>query len=73
MDPGTIIGYAAAYLATLTAIFLLYLPEIVLLVALLIAGGLLQLLLMPFVFLVRKLRGRPDVDMDTSWLLDRRL
>ncbi|WP_104046163.1 hypothetical protein, partial [Arthrobacter sp. ZGTC412] len=51
-------------------VFLLYFPVVVLCVVLLIAGGVLQLLLLPFVILVRKLRrSRPKPDMDGSWLL----
>jgi len=72
MDTGTILGYAAGYIAAMGGIFLLYLPVIVLLVALLIAGGILELLLLPFIALVKKLRRRPPPDLDASWLLDRR-
>ncbi|MEW1808424.1 hypothetical protein [Pseudarthrobacter sp. NPDC080039] len=71
MDTGTLLAYAAGYIAAGVGVFLLYLPDIILLVALLIAAGLLQLVLLPFVFLVRKLRRRPAADMDPSWLLDR--
>ena len=71
MDTGTILAYAAGYLATMGGAFLLYLPVIILLVALLIAGGLLQLLLLPFIALFKKLRRRPEPDLDPSWLLDR--
>jgi cytochrome c-type biogenesis protein CcmH/NrfF len=74
MDAGTILGLIVGYLATITGVFLLYSPVIILFIALLIAGGLLQLLLMPFVLLIRRLRRRPqtDTDTDSSWLLDRR-
>jgi uncharacterized membrane protein (Fun14 family) len=72
MDTGTILGYAAGYVAAMGGVFLLYLPVIVLLVALLIAGGLLQLLLLPLVLLVRKLRRRPQPDLDPAWILDRK-
>lgn len=71
MDTGTILSYTAGYLAAMGGVFLLYLPVIVLLVALLIASGLLELLL-PFITLFRRLRRRPEPDMDPSWLLDRR-
>jgi hypothetical protein len=70
MDTGTILGYAAGYMAAMGGIFLLYLPVIVLLVALLIAGGLLELLFLPFIALFTKLRRRPQPDMDPSWLLE---
>lgn len=72
MDTGTILGYTAGYLATVVGVFLLYLPVISLLVALLIAGGILQLLLLPFIALFKRLRRRPQPDMDLSWLLDRK-
>ncbi len=72
MDTGTILAYAFEYLATIAGIFVLYLPVIILVVALLIAGGLLQLLILPFAALVKKLRRRPPADTDPSWLFDRR-
>ncbi|MET4147182.1 hypothetical protein [Arthrobacter sp. UYCo732] len=71
MDTGTILGFIFGYVAAVAGVFLLYLPDIVLFVALLIAGGVLQLLLLPFIFLVRRLRRRPQLDTDASWLLDR--
>jgi len=69
MDTGTILGYAAGYVATMGCVFLLYLPVIILIVALLIAGGLLELLLLPFIALVKRLRRRPAPDLDPSWFL----
>jgi hypothetical protein len=71
MDAGMILGFIFGYFAAIAGVFLLYLPDIVLVVALLIAGGVLQLLLLPLVFVVRRLRRRPQLDMDASWLLDR--
>ncbi|GAC1376185.1 MAG: hypothetical protein NVSMB43_16210 [Pseudarthrobacter sp.] len=71
MDAGTILGFIAGYFAAIAGIFLLYVPDIILIVALLIAGGVLQLLLLPFALLVKRLRRRPRPDMDPSWLLDR--
>jgi len=71
MDTGTILGYTAGYIAAMGGVFLLYLPVIILLVALLIAGGMLQLLLLPFIALFKRLRRHPAADMDPSWLLDR--
>ncbi|MEW1950817.1 hypothetical protein AB0280_16390 [Pseudarthrobacter sp902506025] len=71
MDTGTILGYAAGYIAAMGGVFLLYLPVIVLLVALLIAGGLLELLLLPFIALFKRLRRRPEPDLDPSWLIER--
>lgn len=71
MDTGTILGLAGGYVAAMAGIFALYLPVITLIVVLLIAGGLLQLVLLPFTVLVKKLRRRPPTDMDPSWVLDR--
>ena len=71
MDTGTILGFTAGYVAAMGGIFLLYIPDIILIVALLIVGGLLQLLLLPFALLVRKLRRRTQPETDASWLLDR--
>ena len=71
MDTGTILGYTVGYIAAMGRVFLLYLPVIVLLVVLLIAGGVLQLLLVPFIALFRKLRRHPEPNLDPSWFLDR--
>ncbi|MDQ0029950.1 hypothetical protein [Arthrobacter bambusae] len=71
MDTSTIFGFILGYLASMAGVFLLYLPDLVLLVALLIAAGVLQLILLPFILLVRTLRRRQDADTDSSWLLDR--
>jgi len=72
MDAGTILGFIAGYIATLVGVFLLYLPVIALFVALLVAAGLLQLLLLPLVLLVRRMRHRTsDQDTDGSWVLGR--
>lgn len=71
MDTGMILGLVGGYIAAMAGIFALYLPVIILIVVLLIAGGLLQLVLLPFIVLVRKLRRRPQADMDPSWVFDR--
>ena len=71
MDTGTILGYLAGYVAAMGGVVLLYLPVIVLLVALLIAGGVLQVLLLPFIALFKRLRRRPETDLDLPWFLDR--
>jgi uncharacterized membrane protein (Fun14 family) len=71
MDAGTILGFIFGYFAAMAGIFLLYVPDIILFVALLIAGGVLQLLLLPFALLIRRIRRRPQPDTDASWLLDR--
>ncbi|UKA69095.1 hypothetical protein LFT44_21480 (plasmid) [Arthrobacter sp. FW306-05-C] len=71
MDPGTILGFSTGYLTALVGIFLLYLPYLVLLVTLLIAAGILQLLLLPFAILIRKLRRtKPRPIPDNSWILN---
>ncbi|TQJ39688.1 hypothetical protein FBY33_1710 [Arthrobacter sp. SLBN-112] len=71
MDTGTILGYTFGYFAAAAGIFLLYLPDIILFLVLLVVAGVLQLLLLPFSILIRKLRRRPPADVDASWLLDR--
>jgi uncharacterized membrane protein (Fun14 family) len=72
MDAGTILGFIAGYLATLAGVFLLYLPVIALFVALLVAAGVLQLLLLPLIILVRRMRHRTsDQNTDGSWILGR--
>lgn len=71
MDTGTVLGLTAGYFAAMVGIIALYLPVILLGVVLLIAAGLLQMLLLPFAALVRKLRRRPPVDTDPSWLFNR--
>ncbi|MET3206287.1 UNVERIFIED_ORG: hypothetical protein ABIB21_003106 [Arthrobacter sp. UYEF13] len=69
MDAGTIFGYILGYFATIGAVFLLYLPVLIMFLALLIAGGVLQLLLLPFVILVHKLRrSRPEPDTNGRWI-----
>jgi uncharacterized membrane protein (Fun14 family) len=71
MDTGTILGFIFGYFATGAGVFLLYLPVLLLFVALLVAAGVLQLLLLPFVILIRKLRrSSQEPDMDASWLLN---
>lgn len=71
MDTGTILSYTPGYIAAMGGVFVLYLPVIVSLIALLIAVGVLQLVLLPFIALVKRLRHRPAQDMDASWFLDR--
>jgi hypothetical protein len=73
LNAETIFGFSLGYLAALVGIFLIYLPYLVLFVLLLIAAGILQLLLLPFALLIRKLRRtepRPTQD-SSSWILDR--
>jgi uncharacterized membrane protein (Fun14 family) len=71
MDTGTILGFSFGYVAAMAGIFLLYVPDIILVVFLLIAGGVLQLLVLPFALLLRRLRRRQEQDTDALWLLDR--
>jgi len=71
LDTGTVLGYTSGYFAANAGIFFLYSPAIILFLALLIAGGFPQLLLIPFVLLVIKLRLRPQADIDPSWLQNR--
>jgi uncharacterized membrane protein (Fun14 family) len=71
MDAGTILGFSFGYVAAMAGIFLLYVPDIILVVFLLIAGGVLQLLVLPFALLLRRLRRRQEQDTDALWLLDR--
>lgn len=71
MDTRTTLGFIAGYFAAIAGVFLLYLPDILLLVALLLADGMLQLLLLPFAILVRRLRHLPEAQVDSAWLLER--
>ncbi|MDT0168857.1 hypothetical protein [Pseudarthrobacter sp. BRE9] len=71
MDAGTILGFIFGYFAAIAGIFLLYVPDIVMLLVLLVVAGVLQLLLLPFALLIRRLRRRQQTDTDASWLLDR--
>lgn len=70
MDIGTILDYAVGYIAAMGGVFLLYLPVIILLVCLPITAGILQLMLLPFIALFKKvLRRQPN--LDPSWFLER--
>ena len=72
MDAGSVLGFIAGYVATLAGVFLLYLPVIALFVALLVAAGVVQLLLLPFIFMIHRLRrARNERDADGSWILGR--
>jgi uncharacterized membrane protein (Fun14 family) len=66
MDAGTILGFIFGYFAAIAGIFLLYVPDIVMLLVLLVVAGVLQLLLLPFAFLIRRLRRRQQTDTDAS-------
>ncbi len=70
MDTGTILGFIFGYFATVAGVFLLYLPIVILIVVLLLAAGVLQLLLLPFIVLIRRVRrSKPQPDIDGAWLL----
>ncbi|TPV47652.1 hypothetical protein FJ661_20450 [Pseudarthrobacter phenanthrenivorans] len=70
MNAETIFGFSLGYLAVLVGMFFLYLPYLILFVLLLLAAGILQLLLLPFALLIRKLRRtRQRPAQDSSWIL----
>ena len=69
MDTGAVLAFIGGYFAAAAGVFLLYSPVIVMVLALLVAAGLLQLLAWPFLSLVRKLRRKPGPPQDGSWLL----
>lgn len=72
MSAETIFGFSIGYFAVLVGIFIIYLPYLILFVLLLIAAGILQLLLLPFALLIRKLRQtRPRPTQDSAWILNR--
>jgi len=72
MDAGTVLGFIMGYIATLAGVFLLYLPVLALIVALLVAAGVVQLLLLPFIILIRRVRhSKAAHDTDGSWILGR--
>lgn len=71
MDAQSILTFIGGYVATAVTVFLLYSPVLVLFVVLLIIAGILQLVALPFLVLIRRLRGRGKLDSpsDASWLL----
>jgi chromate transport protein ChrA len=56
MDEAMIAAYIAGYLATLIAVFLFFLPGLILFIMLLLTVGLLRVLAQPFISLIRRLR-----------------
>ncbi|MEW1823823.1 hypothetical protein AB0323_23970 [Arthrobacter sp. NPDC080031] len=66
MDAQSIFGFVAGYVAAGVAVFLLYLPLLVLFVVLLLAAGILELIALPFLALFRGLRGRGKSDVSTG-------
>ncbi len=72
MDTGVVLSLAGGYIAAAIGVFLLYSPVLVLVVALLLTAGVVQLLAWPFIVLIRKLRRRRHPEpppSDGSWLL----
>jgi hypothetical protein len=69
VDTAAVLALVGGYIAAAIAVFLLYSPVIVLVLALLLAAGMLQLLAWPFIVLFRKLRRKPEPPNDGSWLL----
>jgi hypothetical protein len=69
MDPGVVLALVGGYIAAAIGVFLLYSPVLFLVVGLLLTAGLLQLLALPFIVLIRKLRHKHEPPQDTSWLL----
>jgi hypothetical protein len=56
MDEATIAAYLAGYLGTVIAVFLYFLPVLLLFILLLLIVGVLRLLAQPFVALIDRLR-----------------
>lgn len=72
MDAATLLGFIVGYIAATAGVFLLYSPVIALFVALLLAAGVLQLLLLPFIIVIRKMRRpQPEQHSDGGWILRR--
>lgn len=71
MDAQSVLTFIGGYIATALTVFLLYSPVLVLFVVLLVVAGILQLVALPFLVLIRRLRGRGKLDSpsDASWLL----
>lgn len=70
--PGQFLDSAPDTLPSLSASSSSICPHLAHLVALLIAAGILQLLLLPFALLMRKLRRtRQRPNLDSSWILNR--
>lgn len=71
MDAQSVLAFIGGYVAAAVMVFLLYLPVLALFVVLLVVAGILQLIALPFILLIRRLRGRESLDSpsDGSWLL----
>ncbi|WP_457963444.1 hypothetical protein M1E17_18705 [Arthrobacter sp. D1-29] len=70
MGAESILALIGGYLATAITVFLLYSPVLILVVVLLLIAGILQLIALPFIVLIRRLRGRgkPKSPSDGTWL-----
>ncbi|PNI09710.1 hypothetical protein CXX84_05590 [Arthrobacter sp. AFG7.2] len=68
MDSGDLLALVAGYLAAAIGVFLLYSPVLVLVLALLVSAGLLQLLAWPVLILIRRLRRKHRPPEDGSLL-----
>ncbi|UKA64454.1 hypothetical protein [Arthrobacter sp. FW306-04-A] len=66
MDAQWIFGIVVGYVAAGVAVFLLYLPFLVLFVVLLLAAGILELMALPFLVLFRGFHGRGKPGSSTS-------
>ncbi|MDQ0679767.1 hypothetical protein QFZ30_003149 [Arthrobacter pascens] len=71
MGTETILAFLGGYIATAVGVFLLYSPVLVLFAVLLLTAGILQLISLPFIVMIRRLRGRgkSDSPSDGTWLL----
>ena len=71
MGTETILAFLGGYIATAVAVFLLYSPVLVLFAVLLLTAGILQLIALPFIVMIRRLRrrGKSDSPSDGTWLL----
>jgi hypothetical protein len=70
MGAESILALIGGYLATAFTVFLLYSPVLILVVVLLLIAGILQLIALPFIVLIRRLRGRgkSESPSDGTWL-----
>lgn len=70
MGTESILALLGGYIATAITVFLLYSPVLILFVVLLLTAGIVQLIALPFIFLIRRLRGRgkSGSPSDGTWL-----
>ena len=69
MDAESVFALISAYVATAVGVFLLYSPVLALFVVLLLAAGVLQLIALPFIMMIRRLRRKKGADSppDGTW------